>query len=286
MNARFNNVRLVAVVGLLLVLTTANAQTAGVYRPNQPEVLLPAPVPVAPTPLAAFAAAYNKIGRPTIALLWNREFTDQLTALHVETVRVSEWSNETARRGSREQEGGAELNKFTATQSDGLRDGPAEHVAWRIRGGFVQALMDAQVKLMDRNVLMRRSTKVGKASDDSQQIEAAALGAGAKWMLEVLLTPVSHSTTDQWAVMTRLVRLSDGALLVESLSESANGPYAVDLSVSSPERFEVNPGSAGGYRPTTVAAMAPGQADMALGRNTAMAWMQASLNREALWLGR
>jgi hypothetical protein len=164
----------VALLGPSLVAAVATAQVPNIpdsaYRRDLPMVLTPAPASPSPAPQfnrEAFAAAYARAGRPAIALLWNREFTDLLQQgmayqLSIDSVHAAAGSREAVRADGYQAAGaqGAMASSTTVTQREvrsgqGLRSGPAERIDLEMRSGFVQAITGAGVRLVDRNVVMR-----------------------------------------------------------------------------------------------------------------------------------
>lgn len=248
-----------ALLGLCAVAAAAGAQTAipqSAYRGGMPEVLTPAPVPNAAPAFnsAAFRTAYVKAGRPTIAVLWNREFTDMLqqgtaTQVSVDTVRAGVATAEAVRvPGYRAAEvTGASVGSTTVTVGEvrtqqAQRAAPVERVDLEVRSAFMQTITGAGVLLVDRNVVMRTTAAKSKGGTlDSQQVETEALTRHAKLIMEVLNTRDPSSPTG-WATFVSIKRLSDGVVLAEGYM---NGQYPQGQPRPTP-RFEADPN--GGFR--------------------------------------
>ncbi|HSW20963.1 MAG TPA: hypothetical protein VLJ86_27320 [Ramlibacter sp.] len=229
---------------------------ASALRSGQPEVLTaPAPAPSDQPRLdrRQFAAAYARAGRPAIALLWNREFTDMLqqtsaSQLSIDTVRAGASSAEAVRLPgyAAAQAQGASVANTTITLQDtktvqGQRSGPVERVDLQLRSAFVQTLVSAGVKLVDRNVVMRTTAAKTAGALDTQQVEAAAIAKHAQLLMEVLNTRDAASPTG-WATYVTVKRLSDGTVLAEGYM---NGKPAEDAPKPTP-KFEADP--RGGFR--------------------------------------
>jgi hypothetical protein len=228
------------------------------YRRNQPEVLVPEKLPPAmaamPTYNAgSFAAAYRKAGSPTMVVLWNREFSDMLqqssaSQVSIDTTRAGAASvvREVGPGWSTADAASASRSNTTITARDtktvqAQRGGPVERVNLQMRSSFVQTIVGAGVKLVDRNLVMRTTANAKKGELDSQDIETSAFIKHAKLLMEVLNTPDSASPTG-WATFVSVKRLSDGVVLMEgymdgNLPEGAAKPAP---------KFEADP--RGGFR--------------------------------------
>lgn len=266
-----------ALAGLAPVIATSQTVTEPLMRPGQPEVLTPPPPAPAATAfdLQRFKAAYAAAGSPKVVLFWNRELTDRLVADRVELSRDSLWELETRSRQQTERQGERVSEKRHTAEPAGGREGPAEDRDARIRSAYVGALLGSGVHLLDRNLILRKQGLHDKAVTDPQQVEAAALQAGAAWLLEVVLTPATQ-TPDGWVLHSRLKRIADGALLADSLYDAAIDA-AAQATVKSEWRFVADPVK-GGYAAVR-AILAPGAVDQQLGSGAALGllthWSQA-----------
>lgn len=246
-------------LGLSAFAVAAAAQTPSIppsaYRSGMPEVLSPEPTRGA-APLfdaAAFRAAYARAGRPTIAVLWNREFTDMLqqgtaTRATIDTVHAGAGTAAAVGGpGYRAAEvTGASAGSTTITVGEvrsqqAHRSRPVERVDLEMRSAFIQAITGAGVRLVDRNVVMRTTAAKRKGTHDSQQVETDALVKHARLIMEVLNTRDGSSPTG-WATFVSIKRLSDGVVLAEGYM---NGEHPKDQPRPTP-RFEADPN--GGFR--------------------------------------
>lgn len=252
-------------LGLSLLALTVSASFAqapaipeSAYRSGMPETLKPTPavVAIADPQLnrAKFNSAYARAGRPTIAVLWNREFTDMLqqsnaSQIGVDTVRAAAVSGESVRLPGygATQVSGASIGNTTITTQEvktqqALRSGPVERVDLQMRSAFMQTITSSGVKLVDRNLVMRTTAAKQKGAGlDAQQIETEALTQHAKLLMEVLNTRDASSPTG-WATYVSIKRLSDGIVLAEGYMNgkpSATEPKAMPS-------FEADP--RGGFR--------------------------------------
>lgn len=262
--------RRLALLGASLVAASAVAQTPApqipesAYRKGMPDVVTPAPAAPAPGTTfdrAAFSSAYARAGRPAIAVLWNREFTDtleQTTAQQttIDNVRAGGVRAEAVRLpgyGAMQAEGAA-MSSTTITSGqvksqDGQRSGPVERVNLQMRASFMQTLASNGVKIVDRNVTMRTTAAKSKGAHDTQQVETEALSRHAKLLMEVLNTPDAAAPTG-WATYVSIKRLSDGIVLAEGyLTGESTAPKAAP-------KFEADP--RGGFREVAAAALTPG----------------------------
>jgi hypothetical protein len=212
---------------------------ASAYRSGQPDTLTPPPAAVSDVPVlnrGSFSAAYAKAGRPTIAVLWNREFTDMLQQGSASQVSVD----------SAAEVRGAAIGNTTVTMQDtkttqAQRRGPVERVDLQMRASFMQTITSAGVKLVDRNVVMRTTAAKQKGDLDSQQIETEALSKHARLLMEVLNTRDATSPTG-WATYVSIKRLADGVVLAEGYMD---GKPAEGTPKPAP-KFEADP--RGGFR--------------------------------------
>jgi hypothetical protein len=228
------------------------------YRKNQPDVLVadkPAnPMVAAPAfNSAAFTAAYRKAGSPNMVVLWNREFSDMLqqssaSQISIDTTRSGNanvtreagpgWSTAESSSSSR---GNTTITARDTKTVQAQRGGPIERVNLQMRSSFVQTIVSAGVRLVDRNLVMRTTATTKKGELDSQDIETSAFVKHAKLLMEVLNTPDSASPTG-WATFVSVKRLTDGVVLMEgymdgNLPEGAAKPMP---------KFEADP--RGGFR--------------------------------------
>lgn len=230
----------------ILAATTSFAQTSttipeSAYRRGMPEVLLPPPLPLTKAtnePVfnsAVFRLAYTKAGRPTVAILWNRELTDMLTQSSASQVSIDTTISGNAQSESIRMPGyastqirGEKQGNTTITASEvraqqSIRSAPIESMDLQMRSVFVQTMVNAGVRLVDRNVAMRTTAARQKngTTPDSQQIEIEALSKHASLLMEILNTPDASSPSG-WATYVSIKRLADGAVLAEGYGDGSS----------------------------------------------------------------
>lgn len=247
-------------LGTAVLATAAAAQTPQIpesaYRRDQAEVLAPAPDPSA-GPLfdaASFRRAYARAGRPTIAVLWNREFSDMLeqgsaSQVNISSARLAAGSADVVRvpGAASADVVGASVRSTTITAGEvktrqARRQGPVEHADLELRSAFLQTMTSSGVRVVDRNVVMRTTAAKAKSgSRDSQQVETEALSRHAKLVMEVLNTRDPAAATG-WSTYVSIKRLSDGVVLAEGYM---NG-HAPEGAPARTPRFVAEP--AGGFR--------------------------------------
>lgn len=248
-------------LGLVVLAAAAFAQAPVIpesaYRKGMPDTITPPPVVVTTGPTfnrSGFSSAYARAGRPTIAVLWNREFTDMLqqgsaSQISIDTLRAGVSSAEAVRVPgyAAAQVGGAVVGNTTITSQEvksqqAQRSGPVERVDLQMRSAFMQTITSSGVQLVDRNVVMRTTAARQKGGGlDSQQVETEALTRHAKLLMEVLNTRDSASPTG-WATYVSIKRLADGVVLAEGYMD---GRLPEDAPKPAP-RFEADP--RGGFR--------------------------------------
>lgn len=248
-------------LGLAALAASALAQAPAIpesaYRKGMPDTLTPPPVAVTTGPTlnrAGFSAAYARAGRPSIAVLWNREFSDTLqqhsaSQVSIDTLRAGVSSAEAVRVPgyTAAQVSGAVVGNTTITSQEvktqqAQRAGPVELVDLQMRSAFMQTITSAGVRLVDRNVVMRTTAAKQKGGGlDSQQVETDALTRHATLLMEVLNTRDAASPTG-WATYVSIKRLADGIVLAEGYM---NARPPEDAPRPAP-RFEADP--RGGFR--------------------------------------
>lgn len=248
-------------LGLAALAASALAQAPAIpesaYRKGMPDTLTPPPVAVTTGPTlnrANFSAAYARAGRPAIAVLWNREFSDTLqqhsaSQVSIDTLRAGVSSAEAVRVPgyAAAQVSGAVVGNTTITSQEvktqqAQRTGPVELVDLQMRSAFMQTITSAGVRLVDRNVVMRTTAAKQKGGGlDSQQVETDALTRHATLLMEVLNTRDAASPTG-WATYVSIKRLADGIVLAEGYM---NARPPEDAPRPAP-RFEADP--RGGFR--------------------------------------
>lgn len=251
------------------------------YRGGQPEVLTRAPAPGAGGPVfssAAFSAAYAKAGKPAMAVLWNREFSDMLQQSTAQTLTVDQSAAAVTRAqsgrvsgfsGDRTTVGGpgfvaTETNAGSATFAAGerrsaavanttvtladtkttqaQRNGPVERVDLQMRSSFLQTIVASGVRLVDRNVIMRTTAAAQKGGNlDTQQIETEAISKHAAMLMEILNTRDAQSPTG-WSTYVSVKRLKDGMIVMEGYLDG----QVPEGSPKPAAKFEADP--RGGFR--------------------------------------
>lgn len=222
-----------------------------------PEVLVPQPSAASTGPTlnrAGFSRAYAKAGRPTIVVLWNREFTDTLeqhaaSQVSIDTLRAGAASAETVRVPgyAATQVHGALVGNTTITSQQiksqqAAREAPVERVDLQMRSAFMQAITSSGVRLVDRNIVMRTTAARRKGGTlDAQQVETDALSGHARLLMEVLNTRDASSPTG-WATYVSIKQLADGIVLTEGYM---TGELPENAPLPAP-RFEADP--RGGFR--------------------------------------
>ncbi len=277
--------RILPTTVLSLAALTAQAQAPAIpesaYRSGQPEVLSRVPPPGANGPVfssAAFSAAYAKAGKPAMAVLWNREFSDMLQQSTAQTLTIDESAAAVSRSQSgrvsgysadRTTVGGpgyvaSETNAGAATYAAGerrsavvgnttvtladtktsqaQRRGPVERVDLQMRSSFLQTIVASGVRLVDRNVIMRTTAAGQKgASIDTQQIETEAISKHAALLMEILNTRDPQSPTG-WSTYVSVKRFKDGMIVMEGYLDG----QLPEGTPKPPGKFEADP--RGGFR--------------------------------------
>jgi hypothetical protein len=194
------------------------------------------PAPDRRATIAAFNAAYLRAGEPSIAIFWNRAFDDQLSQWEADYRRSI--TGEASARGNEifEQQGGEggkndslgsavqslstiqpsgeALGSYEKNVSGGSRIlaseyhesrrqqgrvGLSEATEFEFSSGFLRPFLENQVKVLDRQAIMRlveRDSAKEAGSEmiaDYQKIETDALVGYADYVGEILFSPDSTS---------------------------------------------------------------------------------------------
>ena len=222
-----------------------------IYRDDQPEVL-PAPLPVRspdaqPTlQRAAFAQAYARAGRPTIAVYWNRQLAELMEPTDIAQTSIESIDTRTGydKRDHEERTRDVTVTTQRLRSTEQRRSRLPEHLDLQLRSAFMQSMTSAGVKLVDRNMVIRTTSaqRKGPASArHGQHVESEALLQHAKLLMEVLHTPDAASPRG-WSVHVSIKRTDDGVLLTEGYMDTRPPARASN----EPRRFEADPN--GGFR--------------------------------------
>lgn len=256
------------------VLQTQTIIPESAYRQGQAETLTPpprvivaAPMPVPEAPLFSqtqFSLAYAKAGKPTIVVLWNRELTDMLEQSSREAISIDRTYNRQSSPGNVS----AQSNTTISTgpiriQEMQQRDNPVERINLQLRSAFLQTLSASGVRLVDRNLIMRKTATADKAAAnkkltkrientplDNQTVEMDSFAKHAKMLMEVLNTPDPASLSG-WSTYVSIKSLADGVILMEGYSSGtpAASPPAATVSKEPPKPIGYEADPRGGYRP-------------------------------------
>lgn len=231
------------------------------YRQGQPEVLQPETDPNE-GPIydqATFRAAYAKAQQPTVAVLWNREFSDMLeqgssSSLTINQVQAGVVAGQAvggpgyrAGQAAGVSAGTTKIDVQENRTQQAARRAPIERTDLQMRAAFLQTVSVAGVRMVDRNVVMRTTASSRREKDkdeklDAQMIETAALSKHATLLMEVLNTPDPASPTG-WSTYVSVKRLADGVVVMEGYF---NGRRQRGAPSNTP-RYEADP--RGGFRP-------------------------------------
>lgn len=169
---------------------------------------------------ANFRSQYMRVGRPRIAIFWNRKLDDQL----------SQWYTPSRRIDTRNHWGGG---GFTATQRrvdvEGRfdrRPQPGELAGFEFGAGLTSTLINAGVEIIDRDTIMRLTQREvepiedGVVISDYQQIEMDALAAHADLFVEVLYVPQADADSP-FTVMITIKEVRTGKVAAMFRSEKS-----------------------------------------------------------------
>jgi hypothetical protein len=173
--------------------------------------------------MAKFSAAYQKKGRPKIALFWNRELSDRVTSWEVDQRDSISQTGSVNLQGNIVQQTDApegEKSEFYSTPLDTSVDGKGKVSAYRefrredgprygmgelfnseFGSGFMQPFFDAAVQVVDRAAIIRlqdrETVSDGSAGyqPDRQRLETSALLGYSDFLAEVVMLPDDRTET-------------------------------------------------------------------------------------------
>ncbi len=227
----------------------SGALPQSLYRGEQPAVLAPQPEDdprvVAQDTIDRFASLYAGQGRPRMAIFWNRGFSDRLSQWFSVRRKVVTATKETTGRDTRAQGGGGvniQVGEGTTGPDAGagergdvdLREearivGEVQHLRterhstamsgarlWQFQDDFLGPLMDAGVRVVDRDTVMRLTAADQRDQRDPnlQHVETDALRGYADMLVEVLLQGTSKGPVFRVAVK----QIEDGRLVANVVS--------------------------------------------------------------------
>lgn len=197
----------------LAVAAPLAAPASAQMRGNQPATLPPPPSRADPALLAIdrFRGAYRQAGSPRIVILWNREFSDELSSEYEDRVTRDATTSEEENQVDEETAGPAgtmatrDRNLLKREMSEDVAGTKrvrskraqlvSEPVQWQMEENFQATLRAGGADIVDRNAAMRR-TGLALGADERanvQAIEMAALSQSADWLVEVLMAPDSRA---------------------------------------------------------------------------------------------
>jgi hypothetical protein len=268
---RAGGVAALAVMAALLGPGLAVAQVGGVPpvpadvappAPAAPEgrpptrVLAPPPVPDLRAEVDAavgrFRAVYAHRGAPRLALFWNRDLGDQLSRWetrrrHVVTGRGdAEWQ-EAGKEPGRSAVSSEAIASEQRLSPDARRRGPGERLEWELQDGFLDPLMRAGVRVIDRATIIRivgaRESARGRPgeSPEPQSVELVALQGFADILLEILLAPAPE-TDDGLEIRAVAKEIATGAIVTQVSTRTMRRSVRTGTQyVATPRGFEPRP---------------------------------------------
>lgn len=164
--------------------------------------------------LAGFAERYREAGSPKVAILFNRQFSSQLTSWTMESKDIfqevrSGGGAETAivegpggRARVEVAGGGLEVSRsesFQEYENPRGREGfSSEYVEWKFREAFSNPFFSAGVNLVDSDLAVQGANRSEDADTRRQRISdvnanLSALKDKTDWIIEVLMVPDSRA---------------------------------------------------------------------------------------------
>jgi hypothetical protein len=162
-----------------------------------------------------FAQAYARRGKPRLALYWNRQLGETLSDWYSD-VRVVERSE-----GNSSMSGDFNLTQSTNNQNslevqrraqDSRRMATTESFEWEFQDAFLAPFMEAGATIIDRAAMIRLTGADMATTGNERTVETRALQGKADYLMEILVSPNSKSTTG-YELRTRILDVKSGAIV-------------------------------------------------------------------------
>ena len=218
------------IVGSLVVAATALLFSidASAQAPPPPPSGTPPPPPAAPLPSGSvltpparqdyeqtvnavverFKPSYVRRGAQRIAVYWNRQLTDRINQW-VADERLVIGGQAAASRDTQSTKGPESVRLSGSTEktvtrqrreNDVTRPAPPETWGWEFESGFLDPLMRASARIVDRATIIRLTAARAKGAGvgsvgapDTQTLEINALEGYADLLVEILVSPAPQS---------------------------------------------------------------------------------------------
>lgn len=212
-----------AACGVALLALASACPAQPIYRADQPAVLeRPAPDENAAWEAvrARFSRAYADAGRPRVLLMWHRAVSDRIS--DEQRITRSTVSAGVLARDNYAQEVVIRWQERPASPGSFL----APVQAADYESGLTQSLIEAGVRLVDRNVAIRMTALKGTASGratstmDNPTVEAQAFADLADQILQVQLLTDANAPAG-WRARLTLVEVRTGRVVADSLVDAA-----------------------------------------------------------------
>lgn len=201
------------------LLFTGHAAAAP-SEPHSPMPMLAEPVadkPASGPTGMDFAAAYEQVSRPRIAVYYNRELSGQL----------EEWITPVRQKTTQRGYFGATYQGESYTQfrdfNESLRANPDERWSWAFEDGFYTALLNQKVRLIDRTAILRLAANDRPETPDKdkpdvhietiplKRVEIDALKNHADLVVEVLVAQGDDASSYEFKA--KVMEVKTGRLL-------------------------------------------------------------------------
>lgn len=230
--------RVLAALALGAALAPPSWAEQAYERPGQLPVMEPAAQPAeSEAHWDNLRKALARAKNPRIALYWNRALSDRVTTDYDTITAGRAAAVATSAPGVATLDVAAAKVEGTRANRDSDRAALIESEEFRLEGAFKEALLKSGMKLVDRNMLLRKAgLEVNSDKPNVQKLEMQALRKDAEYLLEVL-TSVDASRTDVAQFRVSLKDLRTGTSVVEFATE-ARLPEAEPQWVATNRGFE------------------------------------------------
>lgn len=164
--------------------------------------------------IANFAAAYERNGKPRLALFWNRQLSDALSEWYAPARVINTETTNSTMSGdiTLNQSGNAQVtSEIQQRVRDQRRGQTPETFEWEFQDGFLAPFLEAGVQVIDRSAMMRL-TGADLQGTGEHTVETRALQGKADYLMEVLVGANWKSSTG-YELRTRILEIRTGRII-------------------------------------------------------------------------
>lgn len=173
----------------------------------------------------AFRQAYGDAGSPRLAVFWDRTFNDCLREVEVGGRFVVEQVRDDDEAQSLPETYVFELQPVCSSERASWSESPYSEIAmFRFQSGFLDPLIGAGAKVIDRAAVMRLTEALHLSADsaddvtDRQLVETMALMGHADLLIQIALSPSDESPSGAFFHVS-IIEVESGRIRADFFSE-------------------------------------------------------------------